>query len=168
MFKRIFLAGLVTIAAATFAPTQSAEARDGYRRGCNDCGRVVSVESIGRRGDNRLGGGTVLGAIVGGALGNQVGSGDGRKAATVAGAVAGGAIGHNVEKKRRNSNNYYRISVRMDRDGRIRSYEQHDDYNLRRGDSVYVDRGNVGRRDEVSRSPETETPACAGVFFFAQ
>jgi uncharacterized protein YcfJ len=41
-------------------------------------------------------GATVLGAIVGGALGNQVGKGDGRKAATVAGAVAGGAIGHEV------------------------------------------------------------------------
>lgn len=49
-------------------------------------------------------GGTVLGAIVGGALGNQVGKGDGRKAATIAGAVAGGAIGHNIAK---NSNNGY-------------------------------------------------------------
>ena len=38
---------------------------------------------------------TVLGALVGGALGNQVGKGDGRKAATIAGAVVGGAIGNN-------------------------------------------------------------------------
>ena len=37
---------------------------------------------------------TVLGALVGGALGNQVGKGDGRKAATIAGAVIGGSIGH--------------------------------------------------------------------------
>ncbi len=43
-------------------------------------------------------GATVLGALVGGALGNQVGKGDGRKAATIAGAVVGGAIGHNVAK----------------------------------------------------------------------
>ncbi len=43
-------------------------------------------------------GGTVLGAIIGGALGNQVGKGDGRRAATVAGAVIGGAIGHDVDK----------------------------------------------------------------------
>ena len=42
--------------------------------------------------------GTVLGAVVGGALGNQVGKGDGRKAATIAGAVAGGVIGHNIAK----------------------------------------------------------------------
>ena len=40
--------------------------------------------------------GTVIGAIVGGVLGNTVGKGDGRKAATVAGAVVGGAVGHGV------------------------------------------------------------------------
>ena len=49
------------------------------------------------RGNNA--GGTILGAIVGGALGNQVGKGDGRKAATIAGAVAGGAIGNSVAKR---------------------------------------------------------------------
>jgi len=43
---------------------------------------------------------TVIGAIVGAALGNQVGKGDGRKAATVAGAVAGGAIGNNMARAR--------------------------------------------------------------------
>jgi len=43
-------------------------------------------------------GGTVLGAIIGGALGNQVGKGDGRKAATIGGAVVGGAIGHDIAK----------------------------------------------------------------------
>jgi uncharacterized protein YcfJ len=39
-------------------------------------------------------GGALLGAIIGGALGNQVGKGDGRRAATIAGAVIGGSIGH--------------------------------------------------------------------------
>lgn len=42
--------------------------------------------------------GTVVGAIVGGALGNQVGKGDGRKASTIAGAVIGGAIGRKVDR----------------------------------------------------------------------
>jgi len=41
-------------------------------------------------------GGTVAGALVGGALGHQVGTGDGRSAATVAGAVLGGALGHRL------------------------------------------------------------------------
>lgn len=142
MFRNMLAAGIVTFAVAALAPTQSVHARDGYYRGCDDCGRVVRVESAGRR-DNRVGGGTVLGAIVGGALGNQVGKGDGRKAATIAGAVAGGAIGHNIEKDRRRSNYSYRISVRMDRDGRVRTYDQYDTYGLRRGDRVWINRGEV-------------------------
>ena len=52
--------------------------------------------------DNRAGG-TVLGAIVGGALGSTVGKGDGRTAATIGGAVVGGAIGHNVAKNNAHS-----------------------------------------------------------------
>ena len=52
-------------------------------------------------GANNDGGGrrtvaTMIGAVVGGLLGNQVGKGDGRRAATVAGAVAGGAVGNQV------------------------------------------------------------------------
>lgn len=46
-------------------------------------------------------GGTVLGAIIGGALGNLAGKGDGRQAATIAGAVIGGAIGHSVANDHR-------------------------------------------------------------------
>ena len=41
----------------------------------------------------------MIGAIVGGALGNQVGKGDGRKAATVAGALIGGAIGNDSARR---------------------------------------------------------------------
>ena len=41
-------------------------------------------------------GGAVAGAIIGGILGHQVGSGRGRDVATVGGAVAGGAVGANV------------------------------------------------------------------------
>lgn len=63
-------------------------------RECYDS-EVVRRED--RRGNNA--GATVLGAIIGGALANQVGKGDGRKAATIAGAVAGGAIGNSVGRR---------------------------------------------------------------------
>jgi hypothetical protein len=49
------------------------------------------------RGDSTANG-TLLGAVIGGALGNQVGKGDGRTAATVAGAVIGGVVGNNVDR----------------------------------------------------------------------
>ena len=53
-----------------------------------------------RSRDDRTGA-TVLGAIIGGALGNTVGRGDGRRAATIAGAVIGGAIAHDASHRGR-------------------------------------------------------------------
>ena len=46
--------------------------------------------------DSRRTGVTVLGAIIGGIIGNRFGKGDGRKATTAAGAVAGGVVGNNL------------------------------------------------------------------------
>ena len=40
-----------------------------------------------------------VGAVVGGVLGNQVGSGDGKTLATILGAVGGGYIGNEIAKK---------------------------------------------------------------------
>jgi len=59
-------------------------------------------------------GSTLLGAVIGGALGNQVGKGDGRKAATIAGAVIGGAVGNNASHRR---GDYYETG------GYVRDYE---------------------------------------------
>ncbi len=142
MINRILWTVMASFLLAALTPIQSAQARGQYyERGCDNCGRIVRIDSIGQR-SNRVGGGTVLGAIVGGALGNQVGKGDGRKAATIAGALAGGAIGHNVEKDNRRSRSYYRIVVRMDH-GRTVSFEQPDSYRMGRGDRVYIDNGYV-------------------------
>jgi uncharacterized protein YcfJ len=59
------------------------------------------------RGDSTTNG-TLLGAVIGGALGNQVGQGNGRTAATVAGAVIGGKIGHDVDARNDSSAYEYR------------------------------------------------------------
>ena len=40
-----------------------------------------------------------VGAVIGGLLGNQVGSGDGKTLATIAGAVGGGYVGNEVAKR---------------------------------------------------------------------
>ena len=56
------------------------------------------------QGDGRNNTGRVaLGALIGGALGNQVGRGDGKKAATIGGAVIGGLIANNTG---RNNDSY--------------------------------------------------------------
>lgn len=147
MIHRAILAGLALVLVAACAPVNQGYVRDSYpergryyERGCENCGQILRIESIGQRGGTS-GGGAVLGAIIGGALGNQVGKGDGRKAATIAGAVAGGVIGNEVERDGQRRS-YYRILVRMD-SGRTRVYEQSRIYDMRRGDRIYIDNGYV-------------------------
>ncbi len=48
-------------------------------------------------------GSTLLGGLIGAAIGNQIGRGDSRRAATVAGAVIGSAIGHDAAERRQAS-----------------------------------------------------------------
>ena len=110
-------------------------------------GYVEAVEVV--QGEQQRSGpgiGAIGGAIAGGVLGNQVGSGTGRAAATVGGAVAGGVIGHQVEQRVRggqaNANTQYRFRVRMD-DGSYQTYTQERHDNIRVGDRVRVENGQV-------------------------
>ncbi|MEO8460187.1 MAG: glycine zipper 2TM domain-containing protein [Dokdonella sp.] len=93
-----------------------------------------------QRGPDNRAGGTVLGAIVGGVLGNTLGKGDGRRAATVAGAVVGGAVGNNIASNndQRYSGTETRCRVVRDRaqERRITGYDVQYRY---RGD-VYLSR----------------------------
>jgi outer membrane lipoprotein SlyB len=118
------------------------EYSDRYYR-CNSCGRVERIEYAGRR--HNSGGGAVAGAIIGGALGNQVGDGDGRRAATIAGAVLGGIAGNNAERRSSNRRNVYDILVRMDR-GRSIWVTQSELRGVREGSRVEVRNGRVRLR----------------------
>lgn len=71
---------------------------DGYYRDSN--GRLY------RNGTDSNANGTLIGALIGGALGNQAGKGDGRKAATIGGAVIGGVIGNQIDRNNDASGNY--------------------------------------------------------------
>ena len=99
MKKIIKLAAIACIfAAPAFADSETkATIEDHYRvatsqtpyteRNC----QIVDVPIYGERGQASTGD-TVLGAIIGGALGNQVGSGSGKNAATVLGAIVGADV----------------------------------------------------------------------------
>jgi len=50
--------------------------------------------------------GTVIGAVAGGAIGNQVGGGRGRDLATVAGAIGGGVAGKKIQEKQQRGDTY--------------------------------------------------------------
>jgi uncharacterized protein YcfJ len=56
--------------------------------------------------------GSVLGAVAGGLLGNQVGAGRGRTLATVAGAVGGGYAGNKVQEHMQNGDTYTTTQTR--------------------------------------------------------
>jgi outer membrane lipoprotein SlyB len=102
-------------------------------------GRVQSIDVVPaeQRGP---GAGAILGAVIGGVLGNQVGGGSGRAAATGLGVVGGAVAGHHIQK--RNANDVYRVSVRMDNGERLHfDYQRIDD--LRVGDRVRVEGGQL-------------------------
>lgn len=67
---------------------------------------MVTVTHQAPAKDERQVAGTAAGAVIGGVLGNQVGGGNGKKAATVAGAVVGGIIGKTVQAKRQSQKSY--------------------------------------------------------------
>ena len=107
-----------------------------------DVGRVVAIDVVrGRSGTS--GAGAVVGGIVGGVLGHQVGSGRGNDAATVAGAI-GGAIAGNEIERRRDADEYYRVTVQFP-DGREATFAQDSLYGIRTGDRVRIDGNRVVR-----------------------
>ena len=98
---------------------------DDYDRGAYDYARVVDVQPLTTRvrvstpqrecwdetrydeggyspggHGQRVAGSTLLGAVIGAAIGNQIGHGDGRRAATAGGAIIGAAIGHDQGMRR--------------------------------------------------------------------
>ena len=91
---------------------------DGYYRDSN--GRLY------RNGTDSNANGTLIGALIGGALGNQAGKGDGRKAATIGGAVIGGVIGNQVDRNNDASGNYDQY---RDNSGTTRRCRTVTDYN---------------------------------------
>ena len=109
-------------------------------------GYVESIESV--TPEPRSGGpgvGAIGGAIAGGVLGHQVGSGRGNTAATIGGAVVGGVVGHQVEQRVRDNQAAgveYRFRVRMD-DGSYRTFSKETHDNIRVGDRVRIESNNI-------------------------
>lgn len=77
-------------------------------------GTITSIRPVKIEGGTT--GGTLIGAGVGGLLGNQIGGGSGRTAATVGGALAGGALGSHAGQNM-TSRNGIEIEVRLDNNG---------------------------------------------------
>jgi outer membrane lipoprotein SlyB len=121
-----------SVSTAPIGSSSSSSYSEGY-------GRVQAIDVVPaeQRGP---GAGAVLGAVIGGVLGNQIGSGSGRAAATGAGVVGGAIIGNQIQK--RNANDVYRVTVRMD-SGERRSFDYARIDDLRVGDRVRVENNQI-------------------------
>lgn len=102
---------------------------------CDQCGVIESVTARTVQGKPEPGG-TVAGAIIGGVVGHQVGSGRGNDLATAAGAIGGALLGHEVEKDRARYV-VYDIAIRMETGG-ARNLTLGALGGLRTGDKVQV------------------------------
>ncbi|RYH05510.1 MAG: glycine zipper 2TM domain-containing protein [Alphaproteobacteria bacterium] len=108
-------------------------------------GRVSAVDVIRTEERNRpSGAGAVIGGIAGAVLGNQIGGGTGRAVATVAGAAGGAMVGNRVEGNRTSVNETYRVSIRVD-NGTVRAYDVPTPGDLRVGDRVRIQDGQISR-----------------------
>lgn len=109
-------------------------------------GRITNIEVFQTQAPASNGvAGTVIGGVIGGVLGNQVGGGSGRDAATVVGAVGGAIAGNQIQKNRNTEvRESVRISVRMD-NGSTRAYDMTSAGDLRIGDRVRIDNGQIFR-----------------------
>jgi surface antigen len=71
---------------------------------------LLSLWGCGPAGSNQEGG-TVVGAVAGGIIGNQFGSGAGRALATVAGVVVGGLVGSEIGKSMDDADRRYALEA---------------------------------------------------------
>ncbi len=99
--------------------------------------RVGTVESVRQvvASNDTSGVGMIAGALVGGALGSTIGGGSGRTVATVLGAVGGGYVGNQVE--RNNPQMVWEVAIRYD-DGSFATVRQTQAPIVRPGDRVRV------------------------------
>lgn len=92
------------------------------------------------------GAGALIGGVLGAVVGNQIGHGMGRAAATGIGAVGGAVAGNAVEGNQRGPTaQSYRISVQLDRGGRMQVFDVPNPGDLRIGDRVRIEDGRIQR-----------------------
>ena len=108
-----------------------------------DYGRVTDIETVSVEKRSSAGG-AILGAVIGGLIGSQVGGGTGNAAATGVGVVGGAIVGNQIEKRNKSALEVWRVTVRYD-NGRTAQFDYERIDNLRVGDRVKVEDGQVQR-----------------------
>ncbi len=142
----VLLSALALVGACASGPSRNDTVGQPYDSRASDTIRYGTVSAIDVvSGSARTsGGGAVLGAVIGAVVGNQIGSGSGRTAATGVGAVGGALIGNEMEKRKQDDSDFFRIRVRYEHGGTGEFDYQHIG-DLRVGDRVRVEGGQLVR-----------------------
>ena len=106
-------------------------------------GRVENIGTI-EIARRPTGAGVILGAVIGGVVGNRFGGGTGRALATGAGAVGGAIVGNAIETGNLREGEVFRVQVRFD-NGAVRDFDFQRIDDLRTGDRVKFERGQLHR-----------------------
>ena len=122
------------------------QAGQNQQRVFSEFGRVINVEVLRTPEQGRSSGlGAVIGGVAGAVVGRQIGGGSGRDAATVVGVVGGAVAGNEIEKSRSTTvRESYRVSIQLD-NGSSRAYDVPSFGELRVGDRVRIENGQIFR-----------------------
>jgi outer membrane lipoprotein SlyB len=131
IWRSAALAGVAVVVLAGCAPQPT------YQVTSTPVARTGTVESAREVVEQKdpTGAGMIIGGLVGGGLGSLVGGGTGRTVATVVGALGGGYVGNQVEKGKTQVS--YQIGVKYD-DGSWATVRQTAPTGLHIGDRVVV------------------------------
>ena len=117
----------------------------------SEFGTVESVRAVSEPGAS-LGLGTIGGGVLGGAIGSQIGKGNGRTAMAALGAIGGGLLGHEVEQRLRAPRGY-EVRLRMD-DGTLRTVRHARDPGWRVGQRVHADEAVESAGSQPPNQPQ--------------
>lgn len=104
-------------------------------------GEVSNIEMFIVKADSS-GASAILGAVAGGVVGHQMGSGSGRDLATGAGAIGGAVVGNEIEQRNEGDREIYRITVNID-NGDTLQFEYEEIEDLQIGDRVKIENGHI-------------------------
>ena len=122
------------------APTSTVSAAAPAPAPCRNCGTVSAVRAVKKQGEASMIG-PAAGALIGGVVGHQIGSGRGNTIATVIGAGGGAAAGTEIERRAK-STTHYEVAVRMN-DGTVRHFNYASAPGVHSGDRVRVVDGRL-------------------------
>ncbi len=106
-------------------------------------GTVQNITVSNNGGSQTSGGGAILGALVGGVVGNRFGGGTGKDLSTVAGAFGGAIVGNEIEKNKNQAGpTVYNVQVRFD-DGGTANYQYGQINGISQGSRVKLVNGRL-------------------------